>query len=92
MIVHCPTNLMISDFFTKPLQGALFRKFKDVIMGIIDIFLLHQQGSDPAKEHIEDCENSHTSKNTFAKFMIPKKSVLTSEQYAAVRTVESRRN
>ena len=25
---------MIADYFTKPLQGALFRKFRDLIMGI----------------------------------------------------------
>ena len=24
---------MLADFFTKPLQGALFNKFRDVIMG-----------------------------------------------------------
>jgi hypothetical protein len=32
-IRHCLTLLMIGDFFTKPLQGALFRKFRDVILG-----------------------------------------------------------
>ena len=31
----CPTEEMIGDFATKPLQGALFRKFRDLIMGII---------------------------------------------------------
>jgi hypothetical protein len=25
---------MIADFFTKPLQGHLFRKFRDVVMGV----------------------------------------------------------
>jgi hypothetical protein len=33
LIEHCPTESMLADFFTKPLQGALFRKFRDVIMG-----------------------------------------------------------
>ena len=33
-IIHCPTKEMIADYFTKPLQGALFRKFRDLIMGI----------------------------------------------------------
>ena len=33
-IVHdCPTKQMIADFFTKPLQGALFHLFRKVIMG-----------------------------------------------------------
>ena len=33
-VVHCPTEDMIADFFTKPLQGSLFVKFRDIIMGI----------------------------------------------------------
>ena len=28
----CPTAEMVGDFYTKPLQGALFRKFRDFIM------------------------------------------------------------
>ena len=31
----CPTGAMIADFWTKPLQGALFKKFRDQIMGVI---------------------------------------------------------
>ncbi len=30
----CPTAEMIADFMTKPVQGATFRKFRDIIMGI----------------------------------------------------------
>ena len=30
---HCRTLKMIADFFTKPLQGALFQLFRDIIMG-----------------------------------------------------------
>jgi hypothetical protein len=33
-LIHCPTEIMVADFFTKPLQGALFVKFRDIIMGI----------------------------------------------------------
>ena len=33
-IRHCPTQVMLADFFTKPLQGSLFRKFRDVLLGI----------------------------------------------------------
>ena len=32
-IHHCPTGDMVGDFFTKPLQGAAFIKFRDLIMG-----------------------------------------------------------
>jgi hypothetical protein len=30
----CPTNDMIADYMTKPLQGKLFRRFRDIIMGL----------------------------------------------------------
>jgi len=33
-VKYCPTKEMIADFFTKPLQGALFYKFRDAILGI----------------------------------------------------------
>jgi hypothetical protein len=33
-IEYCPTEEMIADFFTKPLQGSLFRRLRDVIMNI----------------------------------------------------------
>ena len=32
----CPTGDMASDFLTKPNQGALFKRFRDIIMGIVD--------------------------------------------------------
>ena len=33
-IEYCPTGEMVADYFTKPLQGTLFRKFRDFIMNI----------------------------------------------------------
>jgi hypothetical protein len=33
-VMYCPTGEMIIDFFTKPLQGAQFYKFRDTILGI----------------------------------------------------------
>jgi hypothetical protein len=33
----CPTKEMVADFMTKPLQGALFKKFRDLIMGALPI-------------------------------------------------------
>ena len=32
-VVHCPTESMIADYFTKPLQGSKFILFRDIIMG-----------------------------------------------------------
>ena len=31
----CPTYDMTRDFFTKPNQGSLFRRFRDLIMGVV---------------------------------------------------------
>ena len=31
---HCPTAEMLGDYFTKPLQGALFTKFRDRILNL----------------------------------------------------------
>jgi hypothetical protein len=33
-IQYCPTSAMIADFFTKPLQGTMFRKFRTQIMNL----------------------------------------------------------
>ena len=34
VVKHCPTGEMLADHFTKPLQGALFSKFRTEIQGI----------------------------------------------------------
>ena len=44
-IEHCRTDIMIADFFTKPLQGKLFRKMRDGIMGL---------GPFPHEERVEE--------------------------------------
>ena len=36
IVEYCPTKEITSDCFTKPLAGALFKKFRDVILGIND--------------------------------------------------------
>ena len=32
--LHCPTERMIADYYTKPLQGSLFKKMRDILMGL----------------------------------------------------------
>ena len=36
-VEYYPSSIMLADFFTKPLQGQLFKKFRDVIMGYAPI-------------------------------------------------------
>ena len=33
-IEHCPTDVMVADFLTKPLQGTKFREFRKSILGL----------------------------------------------------------
>ena len=33
-VEYCPTGRMVADFFTKPLQGSLFRRMRDVVHGL----------------------------------------------------------
>ena len=36
-VEYCPTEQMIADFFAKPLQGNLFRRLRDVMLGYVHI-------------------------------------------------------
>ena len=36
-VKYCPTDQMLADYFTKPLQGAKFILFRDMILGITHI-------------------------------------------------------
>ena len=33
-IVYCPTGEMIADYFTKPIQGSIFKKLCDAILNL----------------------------------------------------------
>lgn len=56
-VTWCPTGDMIADFMTKPLQGAMFRRFRDLIMGV-------ERVSPPGtgKEKIEKSEKKSKKK------------------------------
>lgn len=69
-IEYCPTLQMLADFYTKPLQGTLFRKFWRVIMGRDHINSLKENDSaSDIKERVEnvrlisDRENNSDAKN-----------------------------
>ena len=44
----CPMGDMIGDYMTKPLQGALFKKFRDMIMGVVP-------AQDPGPGKVKQC-------------------------------------
>ena len=43
-VIFCPTEIMLADFFTKPLQGSLFRRLRDVVLGYKHISTLNDTG------------------------------------------------
>jgi hypothetical protein len=65
--VWCPTRDMIGDFMTKPLQGALFWKFRDQIMGVVPA---QDPGRGKAKTKIDE-SNIHTDKPMKGKELKP---------------------
>ena len=52
-IAYCPTEAMLADFFTKPLQGNLFKKFRAVILGHVHVSSLYQFNPSDSKERVE---------------------------------------
>ena len=42
-IEYCPTGTMLADFFTKPLQGSLFKKMRDIVQGHQTVDILDQK-------------------------------------------------
>jgi hypothetical protein len=66
-LVWCPTGDMIRDFMTKPLQGALFQKFRGQIMGVAPV---QDPGTGKAKTKIDE-SNTHTDKPTKGKELKP---------------------
>ena len=53
-IRHCPTLQMLADFFTKPLQGQLFRMFRDVLLGYKHVDSLGLAAPVPNMERVND--------------------------------------
>jgi hypothetical protein len=66
-LVWCPTGDMIGDFMTKPIQGALFGKFRDQIMGVVPA-----QDPGPGKANMKIDElYTHTDKPMKGKELKP---------------------
>lgn len=60
-ITHCPTEAMLADFLTKPLQGSLFRKFRAVLLGHAHIRTLSAQPRPDQHEERVGTQNSTSS-------------------------------
>ena len=51
-VEYYPTEQMLADFFTKPLQGSLFWKFRAVILGHEPVSSLYPVTPSLSKEHV----------------------------------------
>jgi hypothetical protein len=64
-VEYCPTEDMLADFFTKPLQGSLFRKLRAVVMGHKHVDTLKEDPLPEPKERVGERtkEESETTGN-----------------------------
>ena len=60
-VLYCPTDKMVADFFTKPLQGSIFKKLRNSVMGYNghDLRFMDRKEKDPTKS---EALQYHTSK------------------------------
>jgi hypothetical protein len=63
-IQYCPTKQMVADYFTKPLQGVLFYKFRDQVMGVVPMSTImgdHRSVLDKKSNETRIMKNPHVS-------------------------------
>lgn len=60
-IEYCPTEFMLADYFTKPLNGTLFKYFRNIIIGYIPISDVINKARNGAKEHIGNFNKNEIS-------------------------------
>jgi hypothetical protein len=53
-VEYCPTEQMLADFFTKPLQGNLFRRLRAIVMGHKHVNTLKEFTSAPSQERVRE--------------------------------------
>ena len=54
IIEYCNTLAMLTNFFTKPLQGSLFRCLREVIMVWVHVDILQDYVPPPKKEGVDN--------------------------------------
>ena len=67
-VAYCPTDDMIADFFTKPLQGTKFKKFRDAILNVPGAEMLPLPGEIHAHHFVltsgQECVETHVTSGT----------------------------
>jgi len=63
-VIHCATEKMLGDFFTKPLQGSLFRNMRDVVQGLKDRSILEIKKEGKVRTNATTKASDNKKKNT----------------------------
>ena len=58
---YCQTEHMLADFLSKPLQGSLFRKFRDVLLGLAHLSTLRVPTVLPGEERVAGHVDEHSN-------------------------------
>ena len=83
-IRHCPTLQMLANFFTKPLQGSLFRKFHDVVLGYKHFSALTLPTPISTEERVEDQTETDVANESIKEKEESEDTGMTNEARAAV--------
>ena len=59
---YCPTEMVIEDFYTKPLQGKLFRLFRNLILNLREENISNMTSSDKLTKMEIKTENADRAK------------------------------
>ena len=63
-IEHCRTENMLADYFTKPLQGSLYHRYRNILMGYAHISTLIPSTPNVInKERVEESSNTQVFTN-----------------------------
>jgi len=91
---HCPTLAMLADFFTKPLSGNLFRKFRDVILGYKPVSSLRETTPHDVEERVgiserlQDRHNVPQDAASKIKFNVSTNVPIVSKNYSTSSTTD----
>ena len=57
-VEYCPTEYMLADYFTKPLQGSRFKEYRNYIMGYNPISGLFRSTFPSMKERVGNMDQT----------------------------------
>ena len=61
VVDYCPTDQMVGDYFTKPLQGSLFRRMRSLLMNLDENDPHYYAGNEPKSAIVDDENTEHRS-------------------------------